>query len=159
MAAGKDTGKDMAQGLGGRLGAQQQGAGELDEDDDAEELRILQEQYEAAQRKSIEKREAKAKEAQRLLEEAAARVAGAGGLAETSEEPEDKSISSMIVYKMPAISHELPAVAFGMAVVDKFPVCRVTSRLLAYKKAGIEVEVLVLDVGRYYNVFDTRDKK
>ena len=76
MDAGKDTGKDMAQGLGRKVGAQLQGAGELDEDDDAEELRIAQEQYEATQRKIIEKREAKAKEAQRLLEEAAARVAG-----------------------------------------------------------------------------------
>ena len=76
MAAGKDTGKDMAQGLGGKVGAQLQGAADELEDDDAEELRIAQQQYEAAQRKIIEKREAKAKEAQRLLEEAAARVAG-----------------------------------------------------------------------------------
>ena len=187
MAADKDTGKDMALGLGAKVGAQSPGAVDQSEDDDARELRIAQEVLEATQRKIQERKAAKAKEEQeqqRLLEEAARkeRLAAAGRIragggsraetseaagriraggssrAETSEEPEDTSISSVMVVKLPDVPHQFAAVDVGIVIVDKYPEYKVGSRLLACKKEGIEVELLVLEVGRFFDVFDATDK-
>ena len=161
MAAAKGKGKDVALGLGGQLDAQLQGAADEPEDDDAKELRLAHEHFEATQRKIQERKAAKAKEEQRLLEEAAAaaaRLAAGGGSAETSGEPDKKSIKSVLVLKLPEVDHEFHAVDVGMVIVDKLPEYHVTSRLLAYKKAGTEIEVLVLEVGRFFSVFDVKDK-
>lgn len=170
MAAGKDTGNDMALSLGAKVGAQSPGAADEPEDDDARELRIAQEVLEATQRKIQERKAAKAKEEQeqqRLLEEAARKErlaaasrirAGGSSRAETSEEPEDTSISSVMVVKLPDVAHQFAAVDVGIVIVDKYPEYKVGSRLLACKKEGVEVELLVLEVGRFFDVFDAKDK-